>query len=95
VQTTQIEFRGSLAWVATCPEGRTWAWLIEDEYDSEGFRTDSHVAVDVATGEERHLNWSRFQYYTSRHFVAFVEGGFANAGRSNIWPDDILPSIAA
>lgn len=95
MHTGKIEFRGALADCAVCPEGRTWAWEIRTEDDSEGFVGNDHVAIDVATSEERPLRWSRFQRYTNRHFAAFVSGGFDDSGLTNIWPDDILRRIAA
>ena len=71
------------------PDGVEWTHEIDQDQDGDGFWYDEHYAVSP-TGERRHLSWSRFGHYGSRHFIRYVEAGMPKRQSIGNWhPEDI------
>lgn len=61
---------------ATSPDGRVWELTIEHDLDGDDFTYPVYVAIARDNGEQRYLDWSRFDRFSGAHFVAFVAAGF-------------------
>ena len=77
----------------TDQNGVSWTYETREERDGDGFYYNDHFAIS-STGEERALDWSRFDQFQADHFERYVLAGMPERQGIAPWhPDSILAAL--